>query len=176
MTILDIGCGKRKRAGAVGLDVNPESDADVIHDLNQFPYPFEDSTFDDIFADNVLEHLDDVIKVMEELLRISKPGGITKIIVPFFRAKWAFIDPTHKHFFTVNSFSYFDPKHIHNRLYNYSKATFSVEKVIFNETLRCSMPKTILKLIANRWPEGYESYISHLCPLDDLTFYLRTLK
>lgn len=176
MTILDIGCGKRKRPGAIGVDINPESNADVIHDLNEFPYPFGNSSFDEIYADNVLEHVDDVIKVMEELLRICRPHGMIKIIVPFFRGKWAFIDPTHKHFFTVDSFSYFDPKHIHNKLYTYSKATFRVESVVFNESLKCSMPKTILKRIANRWPEKYETYISHLWPLDDLTFYLRALK
>jgi SAM-dependent methyltransferase len=180
LKILDLGCGNRKRPGAIGIDVNPRADADVIHDLDSCPYPFADSLFDEIYADNVLEHLQDVIKVMEELHRISKPGGLVKIIVPYFRAKWAFIDPTHRHFFTVDSFSYFDPSHIHNQLYKYSKATFKVEKIIFNETIvhrgihRCLVKP--VKLLANTWPSGYETFLSHLIPLDDLSFYLRTIK
>jgi hypothetical protein len=43
--ILDLGCGIRKRPGTIGLDINPRSDADVIHDLTLFPYPFDDSSF-----------------------------------------------------------------------------------------------------------------------------------
>ncbi len=178
--ILDLGCGNRKRPGAIGIDVNPDTDADIVHNLNQFPYPFEGSTFDEIYADNVIEHLDDVIKTMEELHRISKPGGLVKVIVPYFRARWAYVDPTHKHFFTVDSFSYFDPGHIHSKLYNYSKATFKMERLVFNESIvrgglfkLLSMPVVGL---ANRWPGKYEQLISHLVPLDELTFYLRTLK
>jgi len=174
--ILDLGCGNRKRAGAIGIDFNPDSAADIIHDLNSFPYPFGDSGFDEIYADNVIEHLDDVLHVMEELYRISKPGGLVKIIVPYFRAKWAFIDPTHKHFFTVESFSYFDPGHIHNKLFNYSKACFKVERIVFNETVKRGLLVSLMKKAANKWPGRYENYLSNLCPLDDLSFYLRTVK
>lgn len=54
--ILDLGCGTRKREGAIGVDKIP-SVADILHDLDCFPYPFEDSSFDEIHLDNVLEHL-----------------------------------------------------------------------------------------------------------------------
>ena len=171
--ILDLGCGNRKRPGAIGIDVNPATDADVIHDLNEFPYPFEDSCFDEIYADNVIEHLTDVVRVMEELHRISRPDALVKVIVPYFRARWAFIDPTHSHAFSVDSFSYFDPDHEHSRLYNYSPARFRTERLVFNETIS---GKPILRWIGNRWPLRYEVHLSHLAPLDDLTFYLRVVK
>ena len=32
--ILDLGCGRDKLPGAVGMDQNPRSDADIIHDLD----------------------------------------------------------------------------------------------------------------------------------------------
>ena len=85
MKILDLGCGKRKRKGAIGVDISEDTDADVIHDnnLNVFPYPFVDNEFDYVYADNVIEHLDNVVKVLEELHRISKNGATIKIIVPF---------------------------------------------------------------------------------------------
>lgn len=176
MKILDLGCGNRKRPGAIGLDINPDTDADVVHDLDRHPYPFEASTFDEIYADNVIEHLDNVIKVMEELHRIGKSGGMLKIMVPYFRAKWAFIDPTHKHFFTTESFTYFEPDHPHSKLYNYSRARFSVEKVVFNETIRRGVITAAVKAIANAWPHRYERFLGHLYPLDELTFYLRVIK
>lgn len=178
--ILDIGCGTRKRSGAVGMDNNPSVSPDVLHDLNKFPYPFEDSIFDEIYADNVMEHLIDVIGVMEELHRIGKPGALLKIDVPYFRAKWAFLDPTHRHFFTAESFTYFDPGHDHSKLFPYSKKRFKVERLVFNEkiadkgTLGCF--RRLIKSVANRHPLGYETHLSHFFPLDELTFYLRVIK
>lgn len=94
MKILDLGCGKRKRKGVIGIDISKDTDADIIHDLNVFPYTFADNEFDYIYADNIIEHLDNVIKVVEELYRISKNGATVKIIVPFFRSHYIFIDLT----------------------------------------------------------------------------------
>jgi SAM-dependent methyltransferase len=180
MKSLDLGCGNRKQAGMVGIDINPASAADVIHDLNLFPYPFDDSTFDEIHADNVIEHLENLPQVMEELYRIAKPDSTLKVIVPYFRARWAFVDPTHRHFFTVDSFGYFDPSHAFNQLYPYSKATFAIEKIVFNEKIiergLLKLFRILLKAFANKWPSRYEAYLSHLFPLDELTFYLRTIK
>ena len=31
--ILDVGCGQNKYPGAIGIDSNPRTSADVIHDL-----------------------------------------------------------------------------------------------------------------------------------------------
>ncbi len=180
MKSLDLGCGNNKQPGMIGIDINPRSDADIVHDLNRFPYPFEDSTFDEIHADNTVEHLEHISSVMEELHRISRPGALIRITVPYFRARWAFVDPTHRHFFTVDSFGYFDPDHPFNRRYTYSGAKFKTVSIVFNEkfaatglggVLRCGV-----KAFANRWPRLYEGYASHLFPLDEVTFYLSTIK
>ena len=96
--ILDLGCGKKKRPGTIGVDYSDRHDADVIHDLNVFPYPFESDSIDKVYLDNVLEHLDEPMRVMNEVHRITKTGGEVKVIVPYFRSVWAFIDPTHKTF------------------------------------------------------------------------------
>jgi len=175
--ILDLGCGNRKREGSVGVDINPGTNADIIHDLNTFPYPFEESTFEIIYADNVIEHLDNILKVMEELHRISKPGGIIIIKVPYFRSRYAYIDPTHKHYFTAESFTYFDPSHIHHSLYNYSNCLFKTTGRYFDmEFPSENKLKRFVTEFCNRRPELYEHYLSHLIPLDELTFYLETIK
>ena len=174
--ILDVGCGNQKRPHAIGVDCNPNTSADIIHDLNVFPYPFEDSVFDEIYADNVMEHLDNVIRVMEELHRISQPNGRIKVIVPYFRSQWACIDPTHKHYFTADSFNYFDPSHMMHTRYNYSAVKYKVESVVFNESLSRGLFMSSIKYLANKNPQRYEHYLGHFFPLDSLTFYLRTIK
>jgi len=175
--ILDLGCGNKKKSGAIGIDINPDTNADIIHDLNKFPYPFEESTFDKIFADNVIEHLDNVVGVMEELHRISKPNGLIEIKVPYFRSRYAYIDPSHKHFFSVESFTYFDPLHIHHTLYNYSKSLFKTTGRYFNVDFPSeNILKRFVTNLCNRYPEFYENYFSHLLPLDELTIVLETIK
>lgn len=174
--ILDLGCGTRKRPGAIGVDINPATGADIIHDLGDFPYPFNDNSFQEIYVDNVLEHLENVVKTMEELHRISQPNAVIKIIVPYFRSRWAFIDPTHRHFFTVGSFSYFDPDSEVSKIFPYSQARFKPFQIIFNETIERGWFMTLIKKIANRWPDAYERNLSSFFPLDDISFYLRVVK
>lgn len=56
----------------------------MVFDLEKFPYPFEDNSLDEIYSAHVLEHMDDLGKVMEEFTRICKPGAEIKVIVPYF--------------------------------------------------------------------------------------------
>lgn len=173
LRVLDLGCGNKKRPGSIGVDYNARTQPDIVHDLNAFPYPFKDSSFDEIYLDNALEHLNDVMRVMEELYRICRKGGLIKVIVPYFRSHWAYIDPTHKNFFTVDSFAYFDPEHIICKRYDYTLARFKRERVVFNETLKNRWTQKIIIRFANKWPNRYEYYLSSVYPLDDISYYLR---
>ncbi|MET0649295.1 MAG: class I SAM-dependent methyltransferase [Pyrinomonadaceae bacterium] len=107
MKILDIGCGKHKTPGAVGMDSNPRSDADVLHDLDVVPYPFPDDEFDVVVGNQVIEHVDDVLAVVAELYRVTKPGGLIRLDTPHFSDIASYTDPTHKHHLTTESFAYF---------------------------------------------------------------------
>ena len=104
---INLGCGLQYLPGYVNCDCLEHVRADKHFDLNLFPYPFEASSADEIFMDNVLEHLDDIPKVMAELHRVLRPGGKLQIIVPYAKTDWAFQDPTHKHYFTERSMDYF---------------------------------------------------------------------
>jgi ubiquinone/menaquinone biosynthesis C-methylase UbiE len=180
--ILVLGCGKKGFESkdsdtVITVDINPNVGADVIHNLDQFPYPFQDNEFDQIHLDNVLEHLTDIIAVMEELHRISKPNSKITIIVPYFRSIWAHLDPTHKHFFTVDTLSYFDVDHMYHHRYAYSlTAKFKIHKKAFNENIDKSWFRHIMLVWANKWPNFYESNFSHLYPMEDLTYHLETVK
>jgi SAM-dependent methyltransferase len=103
MRILDVGCGINKRPGAIGLDRNPASRADVLADLDRHPYPFSDSSFDALYAIHVIEHVSDVILTMEEFHRLVRPGGEVHIVTPHYTDFSSFCDPTHR--WHLNSFS-----------------------------------------------------------------------
>jgi SAM-dependent methyltransferase len=107
--ILDVGCGQNKFAGAIGIDANPRSHADVIHNLGDFPYPFANDEFDEIICRHVIEHVPDVLSFVNELHRITKRGGVLKIVTPHCsNPDWA-TDPTHRNHFNSYSFTCFIP-------------------------------------------------------------------
>jgi SAM-dependent methyltransferase len=107
MKILDVGCGVNKFEGAVGLDNNPRTSADVIHDLGNLPYPFPDNEFDLIVSRHVIEHVPDVMAFVTELYRIAKPGGRIRLVTPHYtNPDWP-TDPTHRNHFNSYSFNTF---------------------------------------------------------------------
>lgn len=105
--VLDVGCGWNKTPGAIGMDANPKTHADVIHDLGSVPYPFPDSNFDEIVCRHVAEHVPDVMSFIAELHRIGRPGARIKITTPHYsNPDWA-TDPTHRNHFNSYSFNCF---------------------------------------------------------------------
>jgi len=129
---LNMGCGSDIRTGYINLDNAELEGVDVAHSLESFPYPFEDDTFEEIILINVLEHLEDTIKVMEEIWRIARPGAKVILRVPYWNSMDSITDPTHKKFFNQNTFDFFDPstKRCRNRPY-YSTARFSIDREFY---------------------------------------------
>jgi Methylase involved in ubiquinone/menaquinone biosynthesis len=112
MKILDVGCGANKYEGAIGLDNNPRTAADVIHDLGEIPYPFPDDEFDLIVSRHVVEHVPDVMAFITELYRITKPGGRIRLVTPHYtNPDWA-TDPTHRNHFNSYSFNTFTERQV----------------------------------------------------------------
>lgn len=171
MKKLNLGCGINKSiADAVTIDINPLSNADIIHDLNKFPWPFSDNEFDVIYCMDVLEHLDDVVKVMEEIHRIAKPHATVNITVPHFSCVNAYTDPTHKHFFSLFSFDYFTGQ---NQYDFYTKVRFNKKiQLIFYPTF---LNKLIWR-IANRYPQFYERYLVWIFPAWFISVKLEVIK
>jgi predicted SAM-dependent methyltransferase len=70
-----------KREGWITIDISDGADINI--DLT-LPIPLNDKMIDIIYTSHLLEHFSykDLIELMNELLRILKPGGILKISVP----------------------------------------------------------------------------------------------
>jgi SAM-dependent methyltransferase len=106
--ILDIGCGRKKIAGAVGIDFSSMSDADLVIDLNHEPLPYDDSSVDFIYSSHTLEHLSTkgFIHVMQEAYRVLRPGAQFKIVVPFFTTTVNLANPFHNNNICFNEHTF----------------------------------------------------------------------
>jgi SAM-dependent methyltransferase len=111
---INFGSSGTNKPGFINVDIRASVNPDVIHDLNVFPYPFEDSSADTIELVHVLEHLDKPFQAMEEFHRILKPGGILYISVPHFSR--GFTHTEHSHGFDV-SFPYYFTMRFPNQFY-----------------------------------------------------------
>ena len=119
--ILNMGSGKDFKAEALNIDIEPETNPDVILDLNQ-PIPREglavesrrfgeiqltENYFDEIHSNDVLEHLTNLTTAMTTCLRLLKVGGEFKINVPYDLSYGAWQDPTHVRAFNERSWLYY---------------------------------------------------------------------
>jgi len=106
-THLDIGCGKNKQKNYIGIDIGPNSDADCILDIEKERLPFDDESVDGIYTSHTLEHISDIIYVMNEFWRVLKWGSLLQIHVPHMRCDLAWQDPTHVRYFNEQSWKFF---------------------------------------------------------------------
>jgi SAM-dependent methyltransferase len=156
--VLDVGCGAKKWPGAVGLDISPDTDADVVHDLDAFPYPFDDDSFDQILMQDVLEHVREPIRVIDELHRICRPGGRIQLRTPHFSSMLAYSDPTHTHYFSAEAIrTLAEPRFGH-----YTQVRMRVIHV----TIDLWLPFRVIGIgeLARRFPIQYESYLAFRYP------------
>jgi SAM-dependent methyltransferase len=157
--ILDVGCGINKRPGAIGVDRNPRSRADVLADLNHFPYPFADDSFDRLHAIHVIEHVEDVLATMEEFHRLVRPGGVIFLATPHYTDFSSFCDPTHRWHLNSFSFRYFGED---NAGYGYYSAVRLREKKV-RVRLLALWRYLGFELLVNAWPRFRRFWEHYLC-------------
>lgn len=93
--ILDFGCGsgacvmEYRKAGidAYGCDIIIEEKDPHLRPVERGSnkIPFEDNSFDFVYSDQVMEHVQDHASVLAEISRVLKPGGVSLHIFP---SKW----------------------------------------------------------------------------------------
>lgn len=123
-----IGCGNNRVKKVNGswtapnwenlttLDIDPTTKPDVVHDLDVLPYPFDDNTFDEIHAYEVLEHCGRqgdwkfFFAQFHEFWRILKPDALLVATVPLYNNEWAWGDPGHTRVITPGSLIFLDQR------------------------------------------------------------------
>jgi len=180
---LDVGCGSRKLPGFVGIDNMISPQVDVIHDLNVYPWPFAHDSFNHVVCRHSLSHLDDVVAAMEELHRITAPGGFIEIVAPHFSSDNYFTDVTHRRAFGYRSMDYF----CINRpfLYRYSEtAVFKLADVrisflqakVFDVKKRNPFQWFGLEWMINQTPRFYEHFLAFILRANEVYFRLEVVK
>lgn len=157
--ILDVGCGIKKYPGSVGIDVNPRSAADVLCDLDRFPYPFRDCSFDGVRAIHVIEHVSDVIRTMEEFHRLVRPGGRIFLVTPHYTDFSSFCDPTHRWHLNSFSFRYFGED---NAGFGYYSAV-KLREISVRVKLLALWRYLGFELLVNRLPRFRRFWEHYLC-------------
>jgi SAM-dependent methyltransferase len=107
---LNLGCGNNPLGWAINHDRIKHSQwVDVASDLDIYPWSWNSNYADTIYCIDVIEHLQNVVRALEEIHRILVPSGLLHLQVPGAHSQISFRDPTHLHFFTMESFDYFVP-------------------------------------------------------------------
>jgi SAM-dependent methyltransferase len=179
--VLDVGCGWNKTPGAIGIDANPKTHADVIHDLGVLPYPFANDEFDEVVCRHVAEHVPDVMAFITELFRITRPGGRIKITTPHYsNPDWP-TDPTHRNHFNSYSFNCF----VEERQLFPFYTEVRLKPIRIYVSLANLWRATGLELIVNldqHWPglrftrKFWEFYLSYVFRGKELQFDFEVLK
>lgn len=163
---LNLGCGFDYGEGYINADRVPGR-ADLVFDLNITPYPFPDNLADEILLRHVLEHVWDVRAVVDELWRISKPGGTLTILVPHFSHFQAITHPEHYHAFHYNSLAMFTPESRES----YTNRLWEIEKTNLH------FHSSLLEWFFNGHKYIYTSTVlAYLFPAYEIEFVLHPLK
>lgn len=191
MKILDLGCGPHKAPGAFGVDLHPFDGVDLVHDLNQFPWPPADNAYERIYARHIIEHVEDVPAFMAEIHRVAAPGALVEIVTPHFSNRSAYADPTHKRALSVRAFDFFtgspprklttasvaahwlfEHRFVFERFAFVPPFTTVAWRLTFSRIYRCLG----LAWFAKRFLDFYEFYCAWIYPARDIEITLRVEK
>ena len=190
MKSLDLGCGLKKAAGTIGLDLWRGSDADVVADIDGPHLPFRDGVFDRVRMTHVIEHIGDTVRLMNEIGRVTADGAIVEGATPHFSSSGSYADPTHRHHFACRTFDYlsfsverrgfmyrilrrvYDPGPIRLRTSGPSRLRKESVRLRFNRVFA----RIGIERLANIYPEFYEAFFAGLFPAREIVFQLRTVK
>jgi len=160
---LNIGCGTKRLAGWINVDFNQRFQPDLVWDITK-KSRLGDNEVDEIYCDNVLEHLTDFVGSIKEFHRILKPGGRLRIIVPHFTSVFWDI-PSHKRPFSYYTFHHFSAGYKLNRETEDIGAYFSRVKTRLVFTKKYKVWNHIVEPLANLMPILYEqTFIRNLFP------------
>lgn len=179
---LDLGCGLKKKPGFTGLDRLALPGVDLVCDLDREPIPLADDSVAEVHTMHFLEHTNDLLAVMQEVWRVCRDGARVDISVPYFNSIGAYRDPTHRRFFTWETFEHFtDSGGVPSF---YAEARFR----IVGRRLRF-WPSTAgrkgavrfgylwpLQAVANLWPYLYEHSLLRGIAASELHVVLEVLK
>jgi len=174
---LNVGCGRDIKKDYVNLDKIKAKGVDVVHELNNFPYPFKDNTFDEIYASQIIEHLNNPEKFIKELWRISRKNAKILIGTVHFSSPCVWGDITHKRPFQSDTMNWCNIKHMNNG--NLSLIDANEERFNIKQTIHFRYFFKPLKYLVNinRYTQLiYERYFSGIFRADGQSYEMEVIK
>ena len=120
-SFINLGCGNVYDPEMLNIDKNETNECDIAIDIENIEILpvklksgkygdliLEENSIDLIVANDFLEHVNDLAKVMTLIKDILKPGGMLKLKVPYDLSYGAWQDPLSKRTFNERSFWYYD--------------------------------------------------------------------
>jgi SAM-dependent methyltransferase len=119
---LNLGSGKDWRDDCLNADIQARVKPDWVADISRVNFgeviatrfgeiQIKSYMFDKIIANDVLEHIPDLVGAMTNCKNLLKPGGEFHIHVPYELSLGAWQDPTHVRAFNENSWLYYTDWH-----------------------------------------------------------------
>jgi len=106
---LNLGCGQNLLPNHINVD--KFGSPDVRHDLETFPWPWNDNSVELVVFNHCLEHLGEsaaiYFRILQEIYRIGAPNSTIFIAVPHPRHDDFINDPTHVRVVTPNGLRLF---------------------------------------------------------------------
>ncbi len=120
--ILNLGSGKDWMRDAINADINPTKNPDWVLDITKVPWGeriftrhgehlVEPGMFEAIIANDVLEHIPDLVTAMTNCKELLHEEGEFHIHVPYDLSYGAWQDPTHVRAFNEKSWLYYTDWH-----------------------------------------------------------------
>jgi SAM-dependent methyltransferase len=168
---LNLGCGRRRIAGALNADINRDVEPDLEYDLDRLPWPLPTGYFIEVFAYDVIEHCANVLAVMEEIHRVTRDGALVRITVPIFHART--LSPIQRIGISLGfQASNYVTGDGDFPLYTKGRFRSRVRNLMFHPHLL----NRLARRMANRWPERYERRWTWLFPAWFIYFELEVVK
>lgn len=171
--VVDLGCGQNKFPNSLGVDYAGNAHADVQHDLDVYPYPLAESSCDVVLLRNVIEHVRNVVGLMEEVHRIGRPGGEVIITTPHFSSLYSYQDPTHLRHLALDSMDYFTADTRHSNFYSARRFSVIGKGLDFGKSFPFS---GLARALAALSMKKYEKHFAFILPANSIWFHLRIVK
>lgn len=144
---LDIGGGANPQPGFVNIDYRSLTGVDIVHNLEETPWPLDDESVLVAVSSHVLEHINPhagvFMNVMDEIWRVLKLNGEFAFVVPYAGSPGFWQDPTHCNGITENTIRYFDPMDESGLYSIYKPKPWKIKSLTYNTegNLECVLVK-----------------------------------
>lgn len=159
---LNVGCGRDVRPGYINIDRTATPGIDIAVDLNELDktkLPIDDNVVTEVLMSHVIEHIGNVLPLMDELYRVAVPGALCHINCPYGSSDDADEDPTHVRRMFPGSFGYFSQPYYWKADYGY-RGDWQVTQV--DLVLSHTVPESLSRDEAITYVRSFRNVVSEM--------------